>query len=87
MRTLSRRILRLEARFRITADTEKNIRLRACIEAGRRRVAEARSSGKCISEAVGEPHQRTGNTVAQILDAGRMRIAKERQELGSDNST
>jgi hypothetical protein len=51
MKTIIRRLRRLEDRFGLAPETEFDRQLRAQIEAGRRRVAEARERGE-LSEPI-----------------------------------
>jgi hypothetical protein len=46
MKTIARRLHRLEARLGLQPETEFDRRLRARIEAGQRRLAEARERGE-----------------------------------------
>jgi hypothetical protein len=46
MKTIARRLHRLEERFGLQPETEFDRRLRARIEAGQRRIAEARERGE-----------------------------------------
>jgi hypothetical protein len=78
MKTISRRIRRLEERFRLgPVETEFSRRLRERIEEGRRRLAEAKEriewSGPVHD---GEGEDRTGLSVTEILHRGRAKVAR-----------
>ncbi|HLM98523.1 MAG TPA: hypothetical protein VK335_04540 [Bryobacteraceae bacterium] len=88
MRTISRRLRKLEDRFGLAPETEFDRQLRAQIEAGRRRVAQARERGELSSPIYDDEDQEdlTGLSVAEILDRGRARVARakaEREEADS----
>ncbi len=77
MRTIIRRLRRLEDRFGPPVETEFTRRLRERIKAERQRVAEARERGELtgpIYEDDGE--SLAGLSVVEILDRGRARVAR-----------
>jgi hypothetical protein len=75
MKSISRRIRRLEeARFGTAADIEFSRRLRERMDAGRRRLAEARERGEwCGSVGDNEGENLSGLSVIEILHRGRAR--------------
>jgi hypothetical protein len=77
MKTIDRRLRRLEDRFCPPVETEFDRQLRARIEAGRRRLAEAKERGEwCGSIDSGEREDFAGLSVVEILQRGRARVAK-----------
>jgi hypothetical protein len=77
MKTIIRRLRRLEDRFCPPVETESDRHLLARIEAGRRRLAEAKERGEwCGSIDNGELEDFAGLSVVEILQRGRERVAK-----------
>lgn len=75
MKTIIRRLHRLENRFCPPVETESTRRLRRRLEAARRRLAEARERGEwCGSIDDGEREDLTGLSVTEILHRGRTRL-------------
>jgi hypothetical protein len=77
MRSISRRIHRLEERLGPPVETEYTRRLREWIEAGRRRLAEAQERGEWCGP-VGDHHGENlaGLSVIEVLHRGRARVAR-----------
>jgi len=89
MRTLSRRLRKLEDRFGLAPETEFDRQLRLRIEAGRRRVAEARERGELSSPIYDydEKEDLTGLSVIEILHRGRARaVARAKAEREKEGS-
>jgi hypothetical protein len=83
MKSISRRILRLEERFVPALETAFSRRLRERIEAGRRRLAEAKERGEwCGSIGHGEREDLTGLSVIEILNRGRARLVRANAKRG-----
>jgi hypothetical protein len=85
MTTIIRRLRKLEKRFGPPVETEHTRRLRARLEAGRRRLAEAQERGEwCgpVSDYDGE--NLAGLSVTEILHRGRERVAKLKQEAPAE---
>jgi hypothetical protein len=77
MKTIIRRLRRLEDRFGPAVETESDRQLLARIEAGRRRLAKAKERGEwCGSIDNGEREDFAGLSVVEILQRGRERVAK-----------
>jgi len=75
MKAIIRRLRKLEERFGPPVETESTRRLRKRIEAGLRRLAEARERGEwCGSIAHEERENLTGLSVTEILHRGRTRL-------------
>jgi hypothetical protein len=75
MRTIARRLQKLEVRFAVGPETEATLRLRALIKEGRQRVADARARG-ILSPPDATDWDRediTGLTPNDILNRGRTR--------------
>ena len=82
MKTINRRLRKLEEGFGLVPETEDDRRLRERLEAGRRRVAEARARGECggpVGEAIRSEtvNLRRGMTVVDILILGRERARQQ----------
>ena len=75
MRTIARRLQRLEEGFGLGPETEDDRRLRERLESARRRVAEQRVRGGLPPEEPDEAQREdlTGPTTAEILQRGRAR--------------
>jgi hypothetical protein len=75
VRTVVRRLRRLEDRFGPAMETEFSRRLRERIEAGRRRVAEARERGELepCAEVRPDDVQNGRQTIAEFLQSARRR--------------
>jgi hypothetical protein len=75
MRTIASRLQKLEDRFGVGPETEATLRLRALIEEGRQRVADARACGILSppDTADWDREDITGLTAIDILDRGRAR--------------
>jgi len=76
MKTIARRLRRLEHGFRLGPETESERHLRAQIEEGRRRVADARARG-VLAPATSENDRDdlSGLSLEEILQRGRARVA------------
>ena len=95
MKAISRRLRRLEDRWTPAAETDADQRLRQRLEAGRRRLAEARSETPDVVRPPGHPsdgRQIRGpldiDMLTEILHAGRecARLAAcAEAEMASDN--
>jgi hypothetical protein len=83
MKTIVRRLRRLEDRFGLAPETEFDRQLRGRIEAGQRRVADARQRGE-LSGPIYEDEEKedlTGLSVTEILNRGRARaVARAKAE-------
>ena len=79
MKSISRRIRRLEESFGPPVETEFARRLRERIEAGRRRVAQWRAR-EGISVSDQERENLSGLTETEILHRGRARVARAKAE-------
>lgn len=87
MRTLSRRLRKLEDRFGLAPETEFERRLRVRIEAGRRRLAEAHQRGEwCGSVDDDKGEDLAGLSVVEILHRGRARVLARAIELSPQNN-
>jgi hypothetical protein len=90
MKTIVRRLRKLEDRFGLAPETEFDRQLRERIEAGRRRVAEARERGE-LSGPIYEDEEKedlTGLSVMEILHRGRARaVARAKAEREKADST
>jgi len=87
MRTIVRRLRRLEDRFCPPVETEFDRQLRARIEAGRRRVAEAKEHGEwCASVEGDEGENLSGLSVTEILHRGRERVARAKAQKEEPDS-
>ena len=90
MKTIYRRLCKLEAGWGLVPETEDDKRLRERLEAGRRRVAAARASGE-YGDAVGqdqvpdradsECRAISAMTIVRILQQGRERARAQAEEL------
>ena len=79
MKTIARRLQKLEHGFRLGPETESERQLRAQIEEGRRRVAEARARGVLPPEtSENDREDLSGLSIEEILHRGRARIAMGR---------
>ena len=78
MKTIIRRLRRLEDQFCPPMETESSRRLRARLEAGLRRVAEARERGELSSPIYDDEEKEDLSrlSVGEILDRGRARVAR-----------
>jgi len=78
MKTITRRLLRLENGLGLGPETESERRLHARIEEGRRRVADARARGDLppLDTADNQREDVSGLTVTEILNRGRARVAQ-----------
>ena len=83
MKTIARRLQKLEHGFRLGPETESERQLRAQIEEGRRRVAEARVRG-VLPPASSEDDREglSGRSAIEILQRGRARVAARFIEHG-----
>jgi hypothetical protein len=82
MKSISRRIRRLEERLGPSVETRFWRRLRERLEAGRRRVAQSREdSGEPLDGVRKEWGDLSGLTVNEILHRGRLRAASQSQEI------
>jgi hypothetical protein len=82
MKTIARRVRRLEMSFAPEAESASAMRLRARLEAGKQRL---RAAGYPTHRLLVE-HERAGSQIEDILRAGRMRnadLAKGKVRLGS----
>src|SRR5579862_2362457 len=87
MNTLSRRLRKLEERLAPPIETEFSRRLRARLEAGLRRVAELRGESFQVRRRENLTHARPGlETIVEILQSGRQRIAARRDVGGERRS-
>ncbi|MEQ1949357.1 MAG: hypothetical protein ABL995_19345 [Bryobacteraceae bacterium] len=79
MKTLARRLQRLEDRSGVGPDTEADIRLRVLLEEGRQRVADARAFDGLppLDTAENEQENLSGLTTIEILNRGRARVAAQ----------
>jgi hypothetical protein len=86
MRSISRRIRKLEERLGPPVETEYTRRLRERIEAGRRRLAQWREQdGISVSDQDRENREDlSGLTLTEILHRGRARVAKFKQEAPAE---
>ena len=81
MKSIIRRLGKLEGRLGLAPETEFDRQLRARIEAGRRRLAEAKERGEWsgpIDDDQGE--DLAGLSVIDILDRGRERVARAKAQ-------
>jgi len=77
MQAIIRRLRKLEERFGPAVETECTRRLRERIEAGRRRLAQARERGEwCGSIGHGEREDLTRLSVTEVLHRGRAKVAR-----------
>jgi hypothetical protein len=77
MKTIIRRLRRLEDRFGPPAETEYTRHLRERIKAGRQRVAEAQARGELPVPIYDyERKDLTGLSAVEILNRGRARVAR-----------
>jgi len=82
MTSIARRIQRLEERFLPEPETEFSRRLRARMEAGRRRLQEAR--GQSVTDEVplpemNAPMENRPRTMIHLLNSGRERAARKKE--------
>jgi hypothetical protein len=83
MKTIIRRQRRLEDQFCPSMETESSRRLRESLEAGLRRVAEAKKRNEWSGSIDdGERENLAGLSVMEILDRGRARIARAKVQKG-----
>jgi len=81
MKSIIRRLGKLEGRLGLAPETEFDRQLRARIEAGRRRLAEAKERGEWsgpIDDDQGE--DLAGLSVIDILNRGRERVARAKAQ-------
>jgi hypothetical protein len=76
MRTLSRRLRKLEDRFWLAPETEFDRQLRVRIEAGGRRLDEAKERGEWCGSVLMAREHLAGLSVIEILQRGRERVTK-----------